>query len=58
MEISLMQHGPNLSKDEDPEEPLSREGEAQISVAAGAAKKIGLQFDVVIASTKKRSRLE
>ena len=56
MEIYLMQHGPNLSKDEDPEEPLSREGEAHISAAAGAAKKMGLQFDVVIASTKKRSR--
>lgn len=56
MEIYLMQHGPNLSKDQDPEEPLSREGEAQITVAAGAAKKMGLQFEVVIASTKKRSR--
>lgn len=56
MEIYLMQHGPNLSKDEDPEEPLSREGEAQITAAAGAAKKMGLQFDVVIASTKKRSK--
>jgi phosphohistidine phosphatase len=56
MEIYLMQHGPNLSKDQDPEEPLSHEGEAQISVAAGAAKKMDLQFDAVIASTKKRSR--
>jgi len=56
MEIYLMQHGPNLSEDQDPEEPLSHEGEAQITVAAGAAKKMGLQFEVVIASTKKRSR--
>ena len=56
MEIYLMQHGPNLSEDQDPEESLSQEGEAQISVAAGAAKKMGLQFDVVIASTKKRSK--
>lgn len=56
MEIYLMQHGPNLSKDQDPEEPLSHEGQAQISVAAGAAKKMGLRFDAVIASTKKRSR--
>lgn len=56
MEIYLMQHGPNLSEEQDPEEPLSHEGEAQIAVAAGAAKKMGLQFDVVIASTKKRSK--
>jgi phosphohistidine phosphatase len=56
MEIYLMQHGPNLSEDQDPEESLSQEGEAQISVAARAAKKMGLQFDVVIASTKKRSK--
>lgn len=56
MEIYLMQHGPNLSKDEDPEESLSLEGEAQISKAAQAIKKMGLEFDVVIASPKKRSQ--
>ncbi len=56
MEIYLMQHGPNLSKDEDPEESLSPEGETQISKAAQAIKKMGLEFDVVIASPKKRSQ--
>jgi phosphohistidine phosphatase len=56
MEIYLMQHGPNVSEDVDPEEPLSHEGQAQISVAAGAANKLGLRFDMVVASTKKRSR--
>ncbi|MFP3869371.1 MAG: SixA phosphatase family protein [Syntrophobacteria bacterium] len=56
MEIYLMQHGPNLSKDEDPEESLSPEGEAQISTAAQAVKRMGLRFDVIIASPKKRSR--
>jgi phosphohistidine phosphatase len=56
MEIYVMQHGPSLSKDQDPEEPLSLEGQAQISVAAGAAVKMGLRFDVVIASVKKRSK--
>ena len=56
MEIYLMQHGPNLSKDEDPEESLSPEGETQISKAAQAIKKMGLEFDVVIASAKKRSQ--
>ena len=56
MEIYLMQFGPNLSKAEDPEEPLSPEGEAQILAAAQAIKKMGLQFDVILASPKRRSK--
>ena len=56
MEIYLMQHGPNLSKDEDPEESLSVEGEGLVSRAAQAVKKMGLKFDLVIASSKKRSQ--
>jgi phosphohistidine phosphatase len=56
MRIYLMQHGANVSEDVDPEEPLSHDGQAQISVSAGAARKLGLQFDVVLASTKKRSK--
>ena len=56
MEIYLMQHGPNLSKDEDPEESLSPEGEAQVAKAAQAIKRMGLGFDVIIASPKKRSK--
>jgi phosphohistidine phosphatase len=56
MEIYLMQHGPNLSKDVDPEESLSPAGEAQVSKAAQAIKKMGLSFDVIIASPKKRSK--
>ena len=56
MEIYLMQHGPNLSKDEDLEESLSPEGEVQVSKAAQAIKKKDLAFDVIIASPKKRSQ--
>jgi phosphohistidine phosphatase len=56
MEIYLMQHGPNLSKDKDPEEPLSPEGEVLVSKAAQAIRKMGLNFDVIIASPKKRSK--
>lgn len=56
MEIYLMQHGPNLSKDEDPEESLSPEGEAQVSKVAQAIKRMGLKFEVIIASPKKRSK--
>ena len=56
MEIYLMQHGPNLSKDEDPEEPLSPNGKKQVSKAARAIKRMGLKFDVIIASPKTRSQ--
>ena len=56
MEIYLMQHGPNLSKDEDPEESLSPEGEVQVSKAAQAIKNMDLKFDVIIVSPKKRSQ--
>jgi len=56
MEIYLMQHGPNLSKDEDAEEPLSPDGKIQVSKAAKAIKRMGLQFDLIIASPKKRSQ--
>ena len=56
MEIYLMQHGPNLPKEEDPEESLSPEGEAQVSRAAQAIKKMDLEFDIIIASPKKRSQ--
>jgi phosphohistidine phosphatase len=56
MEIYLMQHGPNLSKDEDPEEPLSPEGKNLVSKSARAIKRMGLKFDVIIASSKTRSQ--
>ena len=56
MEIYLMQHGPNLSKDEDPEEPLSPEGEAIVSKAAQAIRRMGLTFDAIVASPKMRSK--
>jgi phosphohistidine phosphatase len=56
MEIYLMQHGPNLPKDEDPEESLSPDGKKQVSKTAKAIKKMGLHFDVIIVSPKKRSQ--
>ena len=55
MEIYLMQHGPNLQKDVDPEEVLTPEGETQIGTAGRAMRRMGLHVDVIIASTKKRS---
>ena len=56
MEIYLMQHGSNLSRDEDPEESLSPEGQGQVSKTAEAIRKMGLKFDVIISSPKKRSK--
>lgn len=56
MEIYLMQHGLALSEAEDPERPLSSAGRDQIETSAGAIRKMGLRFDAVVASTKKRSR--
>ena len=56
MEIYLMQHGPALPKEQDPEEGLSPEGEARIHASGQALKKMGVSFDAVLSSPKKRSR--
>ncbi len=55
MEIYLMQHGPNFSKEQDPEQGLSPEGEARIHASAEALKKMGVAFDAILSSPKKRS---
>jgi phosphohistidine phosphatase len=56
MEIYLMQHGPSLPKEKDPDEGLSPEGEGRIHTSGKALKKMGIVFDAILASTKKRSR--
>jgi phosphohistidine phosphatase len=56
MEIYLMQHGPALPKEQDPEEGLSREGKARIHATGKALKKMGIGFDLILSSPKKRSR--
>jgi phosphohistidine phosphatase len=55
MEIYLMQHGPSFSRDMDPEESLTPDGEAMIAMAGRGLKRIGLRFDVIVCSTKKRA---
>lgn len=55
MEIYLMQHGPSFSKDVDPEESLTPDGEALIAMAGRGLKRLGLRVDVIVASTKKRA---
>jgi len=56
MEIYLMQHGPALPKEQDPDEGLSPEGEARIHAAGKALRKMGIGFDVILSSPKKRSK--
>ncbi len=56
MEIYLMQHGPYLTEDRDPEEGLSPEGKETIRTSGKALKKMGIEFDLIISSPKKRSK--
>jgi len=56
MEIYLMQHGSALPKEQDPEESLSPDGKAQIHASGKALKKMGITFDVILSSPKKRSQ--
>ena len=55
MELYFMQHGQALSEQEDPARPLSREGVAQIQASANAIQRLGLSFDVIVCSPKRRS---
>ena len=56
MEIYLMQHGPALSKEQDPEEGLSPNGKERLRTNGKALNKLGVTFDIIISSPKKRSR--
>jgi len=56
MEIYLMQHGSALPKEQDPEEGLSPDGKARIHASGKALNKMGITFDVILSSPKKRSK--
>lgn len=55
MELYLMQHGLAATASEDPDPPLSREGVAQVQATGRALKRLGLQFDLLACSPKKRA---
>lgn len=55
MQVYLMQHGPALPKERDPEQGLSAEGKDRVRAAGKALKKMGCIFDAVLCSPKKRS---
>ncbi len=56
MELYLMQHGSALPKEQDPDEGLSPEGEAGIHTSGKALNKMGINFDAILSSPKKRSK--
>jgi len=56
MELYLMQHGQAVPESADPGRPLSREGVAQIQATAAALKHLGIAFDLIVCSPKKRAR--
>jgi len=55
MEIYLMQHGSCLSKELDPNQPLSPVGAEQVLLSATAIRTLGLGFDCIISSPKARA---
>ena len=55
MVIYFMLDGLAVSELEDPARPLSREGVVQIQLSAKAVQRLGLAFDVIICSPKRRS---
>ena len=56
MHLYLMQHGLALSKDEDPERPLSKQGREDTHRVAKAAARAGVTVDEIWHSTKLRAR--
>lgn len=56
MEIYMMQHGEALPKERDPQQGLSPEGERQIELSAKAISRMGIIFDLIISSPKKRAK--
>jgi phosphohistidine phosphatase len=55
MELYLLRHGQALSETENPEQPLSKTGVAQIQTTAAAMKQMGMVLDLIVSSPKKRS---
>jgi phosphohistidine phosphatase len=55
MLLYFMQHGTQLSSLKDPEEGLAKEGIETVRKSAKALKKMGISFDQILTSTKKRA---
>ncbi len=55
MKVYLMQHALACSSAENPERPLSPEGIIQAKAAAKGIKRLGLSFDLIVSSPKRRA---
>jgi phosphohistidine phosphatase len=55
MKVYLMQHALAYPAEEDRERPLSPAGVAQAKAAAKVIKRLGLNFDLIVASPKRRA---
>lgn len=55
MLLCLMQHGVCLPEEINPEQPLSPVGREQVEKSALGLRRLGLAFDAVLASTRKRA---
>lgn len=56
MKIYLMQHGKPLSKEEDPDRPLSDQGKKDVERVANFLQKYGLSIEIIFHSGKTRAR--
>lgn len=56
MNIYLMQHGKPVSKEKNPDKPLSDRGRDDVEKMAGFLKKAGIQVETVFHSGKTRAR--
>ena len=55
MKLYLMQHALAYSAEEDSERPLSPAGINQAKASARGIKRLGLEFDLIVASPKRRA---
>lgn len=55
MKLYLMQHALAYSSEEDQERPLSPQGIDQAKAAAKGLKRLGLSFDLIVTSPKRRA---
>ena len=56
MKLYLMQHAPAYPATENPERPVTPEGVQKTRSAAEGMKKLGIHFDLIISSTKRRAQ--
>lgn len=56
MRLYLMQHGLSMSKEEDPDRPLTDEGRAEVERVASLVGRAGITLDAVRHSGKTRAR--